>query len=229
MSSLLRHAGRRIAGHQLRGDAGSLSRSPLLPNLSSSASASSSTQTTRHLASSSTNRGGDDAPSSIAGSSAAEAAGGLGGNNGGNDANVVFDRDMKRNQRDRAATAGDSPDYDYIYTEVARRVADRVSDVSRSFPTALDLGCHGGTLGRLLEERGNVDTLIQLDSSETLLRRDAGANAAAAAEAGNRRVITAVVDEEYLPIAPASVDLALSSLSLHWINDLTGTLTQVRK
>ena len=38
-----------------------------------------------------------------------------------------------------------------------------------------------------------------------------------------------VADEEYLPVADASVDLVLSNLSLHWVNDLPGALTQIRR
>ncbi|THD27061.1 NADH dehydrogenase [ubiquinone] 1 alpha subcomplex assembly factor 5 [Fasciola hepatica] len=36
------------------------------------------------------------------------------------------------------------------------------------------------------------------------------------------------VDEECLPFRPGSLDLVLSSLSLHWVNDLPGVLRQVR-
>ena len=35
------------------------------------------------------------------------------------------------------------------------------------------------------------------------------------------------LDEEALPIAPESVDLVLSCLSLHWTNDLVGALIQI--
>eukprot|EP00475_Leptophrys_vorax_P023421 TRINITY_DN32063_c0_g1_i2.p1 TRINITY_DN32063_c0_g1~~TRINITY_DN32063_c0_g1_i2.p1 ORF type:complete len:214 (-),score=55.02 TRINITY_DN32063_c0_g1_i2:716-1357(-) len=36
-------------------------------------------------------------------------------------------------------------------------------------------------------------------------------------------------DEEILPIQSRSVDLALSCLSLHWVNDLPGALKQIRR
>jgi SAM-dependent methyltransferase len=38
-----------------------------------------------------------------------------------------------------------------------------------------------------------------------------------------------VADEECLPYAPASFDLIVSSLSLHWVNDLPGALVQIRR
>jgi SAM-dependent methyltransferase len=37
-----------------------------------------------------------------------------------------------------------------------------------------------------------------------------------------------VADEEFLPFAPASFDLVVASLSLHWVNDLPGALIQLR-
>ena len=36
-------------------------------------------------------------------------------------------------------------------------------------------------------------------------------------------------DEELLPFAPASFDLVVASLSLHWVNDLPGALIQIRQ
>jgi SAM-dependent methyltransferase len=38
-----------------------------------------------------------------------------------------------------------------------------------------------------------------------------------------------VADEEFLPFAPASFDLVVASLSLHWVNDLPGCLIQLRQ
>jgi SAM-dependent methyltransferase len=38
-----------------------------------------------------------------------------------------------------------------------------------------------------------------------------------------------VLDEERLPFAPGSFDLAVSTLGLHWTNDVIGALIQVRR
>ena len=38
-----------------------------------------------------------------------------------------------------------------------------------------------------------------------------------------------LVDEESLPFAPNSFDLVLSSLSLHWVNDLPGVLARINR
>jgi NADH dehydrogenase [ubiquinone] 1 alpha subcomplex assembly factor 5 len=128
----------------------------------------------------------------------------------------VFDRRLVRRHRDRAAAGLDA--HDFLFREVAERLADRLDDVTRRFPVALDLGCHGGTLAEVLGTRGGIETLVQCDLSEGMARR---------ARRNGRP--TAVADEEALPFAPASFDLVISNLSLHWVNDLPGALLQIRE
>lgn len=126
---------------------------------------------------------------------------------------LVFDRRAVRLHRDRAAAV--LPRHDFLLREVGSRLAERLDDVRRSFPLALDLGCHGGQLARLLAGRGGVQTLVQADLSPVMLRQAGGLRVAA--------------DEEALPFAAASFDLVVSLLSLHWVNDLPGALLQIRR
>ena len=129
----------------------------------------------------------------------------------------VFNRRTVRRHRDRAAAH--FFEYDFLFREVAERLLDRLDDVKRSFPLALDLGCHDGTLGRLIEGRGGIETLVQCDLSPAMAER-AAANGAGPVLAG---------DEEAQPFAPGTFDLVLSNLSLHWVNDLPGALIQARR
>lgn len=126
---------------------------------------------------------------------------------------MVFDRQTVRGRRDRAA--GGLANHDFLYREIAERLVDRLDDIKRSFPLALDLGCHAGTLGRTIGARGGVETFVSCDLSPRM-----AAAAPAPALAG---------DEEVLPFAAGTFDLVLSSLSLHWVNDLPGALAQVRR
>jgi NADH dehydrogenase [ubiquinone] 1 alpha subcomplex assembly factor 5 len=128
---------------------------------------------------------------------------------------TVFNRALVRARRQRRAAAFDG--FDFLAREVAERLADRLDDVTRRFPLALDLGCRGGVLGSLLAGRGGVETLVQTDL--------AAAMAARARAFG----LVCAADEEALPFADGSLDLALSSLALHWVNDLPGTLVQIRR
>ena len=122
----------------------------------------------------------------------------------------VFDRLAVRRHRDRAA-AGFAA-HDFLKREVAERLADRLADMTRGFPLALELGAHDGTLARALSGRGGIATLVQCDLSPVMLARGQGLRVAA--------------DEERLPFAAGAFDAVLSVLSLHWVNDLPGTLIQ---
>lgn len=128
------------------------------------------------------------------------------------DGMLVFDRQAVRRHRERAAARLD--EYDFLVREVAERVADRLSDIRRTFPLALDLGCHTGQLASVIGERGGVETLVQSDLALSMVSR-------APAPA-------VVADEEALPFPDATFDLITSVLSLHWVNDLPGTLVQIR-
>jgi len=125
----------------------------------------------------------------------------------------IFDRALLRQRRERIARASD-PRRDFLFAESGERLLDRLDDVRRRFPLALDLGSRDGLLGRLLQNRGGVETLIQGDLSLGMLRQ-AGAS-------------VLQLDEETLPFAPESFDLILANLSLHWTNDLPGVLAQIR-
>ena len=128
----------------------------------------------------------------------------------------IFDRRAVRRHRERAA--GTLSAHDFLLREVAGRLAERLDDVTRRFPLALDLGCHDGALGRALAGRGGIETLIQADLSPAMARK--------ASEAGRPAL---AADEEALPFAEASFDAVFSLLSLHWVNDLPGALIQVRR
>ncbi|MCU0894049.1 MAG: methyltransferase domain-containing protein [Rhodospirillales bacterium] len=129
------------------------------------------------------------------------------------DSMTVFDRALVRRRRDRAAAGLVA--HDFLYREVADRLADRLDDVNRRFPLALDLGCHTGALAAALAGRGGIETMVQCDLSAGM-----AAQAPAPVVAG---------DEEALPFANGVFDLVLSSLSLHWVNDLPGALSQIRR
>jgi len=129
----------------------------------------------------------------------------------------IFDRSLLRQRRDRAALG--LAEHDFLFRETAERLADRLDDITRSFPLALDLGCHGGELGQVLAQdrrvRGGIETLISCDLSPRMLALGSGTRLAA--------------DEEALPFAEGRFDAVLSNMSLHWVNDLPGALVQARR
>ena len=129
---------------------------------------------------------------------------------------TLFDRTRVAANRDRAAS--DYPDYAFLKARESSHLIDRLADVSRRFPLALDLGAHAGHASVKLAASGQVDHVIALERSDRM---------AATARASGIAAVQG--DEETLPFAPASFDLVTSILSLHWINDLPGALVQARQ
>uniref|UniRef100_A0A0A9Y615 Arginine-hydroxylase NDUFAF5, mitochondrial n=1 Tax=Lygus hesperus TaxID=30085 RepID=A0A0A9Y615_LYGHE len=133
----------------------------------------------------------------------------------------IFDRQAKLLQRKRAALAEDVEVYDYLKDEVGYRLADRIYDIKRKFGKVVDLGCGRGGVSKNITA-DCVETLIMTDLSEDLLHQ------AAQPEEGVN-VERLVVDEEKLPFEESSIDLVISSLSLHWVNNLPSTFMQVAR
>jgi NADH dehydrogenase [ubiquinone] 1 alpha subcomplex assembly factor 5 len=133
------------------------------------------------------------------------------------DSMQVFDRALVRERRDRAAPALSKSDF--LIRESAEQLADRLLDVVRTFPLALDLGCHTGQMAPFIHGTKKVNTLLQADLSPAM--------AAAARTATSLPTVCA--DEEFLPFADERLDLVLSNLTLHWTNDLPGALAQIRR
>lgn len=123
----------------------------------------------------------------------------------------LFDRRAVRLHRARALALGGA---DFLAREAAERLADRLGDINRVFPRALDLGRGGGTLADALKGRGGIAWLVEADAALPCVRTAAPPRLVAEAEA--------------LPFAPASFDLIVSNLALHWTSDLPGALVQLR-
>jgi NADH dehydrogenase [ubiquinone] 1 alpha subcomplex assembly factor 5 len=131
------------------------------------------------------------------------------------DAMDLFDRRLLRQRRNRAA-AGLAA-HDFLFREAGERVADRLLDIRRRFPCALDLGCRTGLLAEILGARGGIEHLIGCEPSPLMAARA-------------RSLMPLVVgEEEFLPFAEGSFDLVLSLLNLHWVGDLPGALLQIRQ
>ena len=127
----------------------------------------------------------------------------------------IFDRDLLRRRLDRAA-----PGYagaDFLKRRAAGDIVMRLEAIMRDFPRAVDLGARSGAFAEALaasDAAPRVGLLVEADLSGLMLAGRGGVRIQA--------------DEERLPFAPASLDLIVSSLSLHWANDVVGALVQAR-
>jgi SAM-dependent methyltransferase len=127
-----------------------------------------------------------------------------------------FDRALMVKHRDRAAARFDQ--VSFLKSRAIEDMCDRLAFINRVFERALDVGAHTGLMARTLAQHselsGKIGYVACCDISAKMLAR--------ATMSGF------VGDEEHLPLAPQSLDLIISSLSLHWVNDLPGFLAQAR-
>jgi SAM-dependent methyltransferase len=121
----------------------------------------------------------------------------------------IFDRQLLRKRQARARTQGAVT---FLLDRVAEDLVDRLAPVLRTFSLAADIGTPTDAARKALAASGQRETIVTLS----------------AARRGERSLQIAA-DEEALPFADGSLDLAVSALSLHAVNDLPGTLVQIRR
>jgi SAM-dependent methyltransferase len=113
---------------------------------------------------------------------------------------AIFDRKLLRLRQARARAFGPET---FVVVGVAEQPGPRLSAVLRQFERAADVGTPTDAVRRVLAASGKVVAVYGADH------------------------VTA--DEEALPFADGSLDLAVSALALQFVNDLPGTLIQIRR
>ena len=128
----------------------------------------------------------------------------------------LFDRALHRKRLDRAAKG--FADADFLQRRAALDLVERLEVIMRDFPRAVDLSARHGAFRAALAESpaaGRIGLLIEADLSPAML--------------GGRGGPRLALDDERLPFAAASLDLVVSTLGLHWTNDVVGALIQIRQ
>ena len=125
----------------------------------------------------------------------------------------IFDRRQIRSNLKRAAPT--LQEAGFLLRHAAEELAGRIAAIKRSFRFAADTGSYHGVLARTLKERIAGISVVSLSGAEAL-----------AAACPHPR---AVGSEEALPLKEGSLDLIISALSLHLVNDLPGALIQIRR
>ena len=109
--------------------------------------------------------------------------------------------DAKALRLHRARAAADFATYGFLYEASAEMLVDRAFDISRKFSAVAELGWRDQSFMPALKAK------LNLDAAYTQV---------------------AISEGQALPLAPASQDLILSNLCLHWIADLPGLLAQIK-
>jgi SAM-dependent methyltransferase len=133
---------------------------------------------------------------------------------------TVFDRRLLRGRALRAAALGPSA---FLLEQVAHELRDRLETVVRHFDLAVDLGTLAPTLRYGIAQSGRIGTIVAANACAGSRLEEARSDEA------HPCGLALAADEEALPFREASLDLVVSALSLQFVNDLPGTLVQIRR
>lgn len=122
----------------------------------------------------------------------------------------LFDRDLLTRRRARARRQP-RDGADFLVERAVDDLADRLAPVMRRFDVAVDLGIAAGPAARVIAALGKAEAI-------RVASPDAGQPGA-----------DMIADETVLPFAPESLDCVVSLLSLQFVDDLPGTLIQIRR
>lgn len=141
----------------------------------------------------------------------------------------VFNQHKKYLQKERAAAAPESSRRtDYLRNELASRLCDRLLDINRSYPRVLDLGANSCNIAKVIASsddlRGRINNVLCADTPPSLLYRDPLPPNSESLQF-QQEVLPSL--ETILPYEPNTFDAVVSSLSLHWANDLPNLLRNV--
>jgi SAM-dependent methyltransferase len=135
----------------------------------------------------------------------------------------IFDPELLTRRRRRVMPA--APGVDFLMQRAAEDLVDRLAGVQREFKIAADIGAGGTVLARRLADLGSraPDVLLSVDPLADVLP------ASEPRPPDHPRILPVAAGEEALPLRESGLDLATSVLSLHLVNDLPGTLVQIRR
>lgn len=125
----------------------------------------------------------------------------------------LFDR--KRLAQSRARSAATLAGHSILFDTAASDLLERLEGIRRPFSRVLDMGTRSFALARSLAKQDPQRFIVH------------GSFHAQPSSLFTHHVCA--FDEEFLPFRDASFDLIVSSLSLHWVNDLPGALLQMRR
>jgi NADH dehydrogenase [ubiquinone] 1 alpha subcomplex assembly factor 5 len=115
----------------------------------------------------------------------------------------VFDRVQIKRQRSRCLPF--VKDHDFLFDWTMQQIADRLTIVRREFPLCLQIGSRGPSLP---SGAFGIEKKFVMD---------------------NIRGGDIIAEEDFFPFADNSLDLVVSALNLHTVNDLPGAFLQIKR
>jgi len=100
--------------------------------------------------------------------------------------------------------------HDFMMQEVAKRLTERLLETNRNFDTGVGICWQHKILHEAINSVGKINNFIGYRNSKST----------------NSEINQIISETELLPLAPNSVDLIVSLLDWHWVNDFPGILSQ---
>ena len=126
----------------------------------------------------------------------------------------IFERKQLRRNRDRCAKS--FKDHNFLFKWVEQELLDRLGDIKHNFHNVLQIGARtSNNFTSNIIETAHIQSLSTMDITEKLLK--------------NHKEPTILGDEESLPFAQNTIDMVLSALSIHVVNDLPGCLMRINR
>ena len=124
----------------------------------------------------------------------------------------ILDLDLSIARKKRLL-AGTQPIATFLMERAAEELGERLTTVERRFAEWAAIHCLTPHAALAMRDSGRAGDVMRIEPDPVFLEGGAGF----------------VSDGEHLPLEPESLDLAVSLLALHEINDLPGALIQIRR
>ena len=122
----------------------------------------------------------------------------------------IFNKNSVANNLKRASIRFNN--YDYLFKEVAERTSERLLDINKQFNIAAEIGSRGNILSNIFLKKKIIEK-FEIYSLHKFHKFGQSGDA--------------VFDNELLPLRKNSLNLIVSNLNLHTVNDLPGVLLQI--
>ncbi len=136
----------------------------------------------------------------------------------------MIDKPMHIANRNRAYAH--HKDFSFLFEAVMDLLTERLQDTAYRFEDGLILECFGTLCCDILAGKGllgqKINRITQMDCAINFAR-----HAKKMPICKHHHMI--VADAEFMPFADETFDVVLSPFHLHWMNDLVGTLIQIKQ
>jgi NADH dehydrogenase [ubiquinone] 1 alpha subcomplex assembly factor 5 len=118
----------------------------------------------------------------------------------------IFDRSLVAQHLQKAQTGFSN--HDFLWQHAAQQIQDRLLDVKRDFTNVVEISTQPYVLTPKFLQQKKIANHFHVSPL---------------AGEGD-----AIIDEEFLPFKPSSLEAIISLNHLHWVNDVPGALAQMR-